>query len=79
MEDTIIKILKKKIDEIKSKNNEIQQITDNLSNLDSISFSSGIITGRLYNSFHYQHRRILNRNPTNEEFKEFIEFLKNNL
>ena len=39
-------------------------------------FGHGIIIGRLYNSFHYQSRRILKRNPTEQELSEFIELLK---
>ena len=39
-------------------------------------FGHGIIIGRLYNSFHYQSRRILKRNPTEQEFSEFIQLLK---
>ena len=35
--------------------------------------------GRLSNSFYYQHRRILKRNPTDMEFNEFLEFLKKKL
>jgi hypothetical protein len=79
MHEEILKILQKKINEIKSKNNEIEQIIDGFSNLHSISLSSGIIIGRLYNSFHYQHRRILKRNPNDIEFIEFIEFIKKEL
>jgi hypothetical protein len=32
--------------------------------------------GRIYNSFFYQSKRILNREPTKEEFEEFLELLK---
>ena len=39
----------------------------------------GIVIGRLFNSFYYQHRRILKRSPNETEFNEFIEFLKNQL
>lgn len=39
------------------------------------TFQYGIIVGRLYNSFFYQCRRILGRNPTEEEFAEFLEIL----
>jgi len=79
MDERIINILKKKIDETKSGNAEIQKIIKSSSNLDKKSFSSGIIVGRLLNSFYYQHRRILKRDPTNDEFKEFIIFLKNSI
>ena len=79
MDEQIIKILLKKISEIKTENNQTKQIIDEFSNLDSTSFSSGIIIGRLFNSFYYQHRRVLKRNPTDNEFNEFIEFLKKEL
>ena len=79
MDEQIIKILVKKISEIKTENDQTKRIIDEFSNLDSISFSSGIMIGRLLNSFHYQHRRILKRNPTDNEFNEFLEFLKKKL
>jgi hypothetical protein len=41
----------------------------------STDFKYGIIIGRLYNSFYYQSRRILKRDPTKEEFLEFLEIL----
>ena len=51
MDEQIIKILIKKISEIKTENNKTKQIIDEFSNLDSPSFSSGIMIGRLFNSF----------------------------
>ena len=79
MDEQIIKILEKKIGEIKNEDNKTNQIIDQFSNFDSISFSSGMMIGRLFNSFYYQHRRILKRSPTDMEFNEFLEFLKNKL
>jgi|TARA_B100000745_G_scaffold79398_1_gene48783 5-methylthioribose kinase len=79
MDEQIIKILEKKIGEIKNEDNKTNQIIDQFSNFDSISFSSGMMIGRLFNSFYYQHRRILKRSPTDVEFNEFLEFLKNKL
>ena len=76
MDEKIIKILEKKISETKTENNKTKEIVDKFSNFDSISFSSGIIIGRLFNSFYYQHRRVLKRDPTDIEFTEFLEFLK---
>ena len=76
MDEKIIKILEKKISETKTENNKTKEIVDKFSNFDSISFSSGIIIGRLLNSFYYQHRRVLKRDPTDTEFTEFLEFLK---
>ena len=58
MDERIIKILEKKISETKTENNKTKEIVDKFSNFDSISFSSGIIIGRLLNSFYYQYGRI---------------------
>jgi hypothetical protein len=44
---------------------------------DSKSFALGIVVGRIYNTFYYQSKRILNRDPTPQEFEEFLEFVKN--
>ena len=79
MDEQIIKILEKKIGEIKNEDNKTNQIIDQFSNFDSISFSSGMMIGRLFNSFYYQHRRILKRSPNDMEFDEFLEFIKNKL
>ena len=79
MDEQIIKVLEKKIEELKNEDKRINQTIDEFPNFDSISFSSGIIIGRLLNSFYYQHRRILKRNPTDMEFNEFVEFLKKKL
>ena len=79
MDEQIIKVLEKKIEEIKNDDERIKQIINEFSNFDSISFSSGMIIGRLFNSFYYQHRRILKRSPTDVEFSELLEFLKKRL
>jgi hypothetical protein len=34
--------------------------------------------GRIYNSFHYQTRRILRRDATEQEFSEFLKLLSDN-
>jgi|TARA_B110000014_G_scaffold106725_1_gene73234 5-methylthioribose kinase len=79
MDEEILNVLQKKIDEIKNEDKKIKQIMNEFSNFDSISFSSGIMIGRLFNSFYYQHRRLLKRSPTDIEFNEFIKFLKSKL
>jgi len=66
MNDKIRGIISDKLDEIFAKNDEITKITSSLNSLDSKSLSYGILIGRLYNSFYYQHRRILGRNPDNK-------------
>jgi hypothetical protein len=37
----------------------------------------GVVVGRIYNTFYYQSKRILKRDPTRQEFEEFLEFVKN--
>lgn len=69
--------IKQKIHQTISNKEEIQQIIKLLSNIDtSKSFALGIVVGRLYNAFYYQTKRILNREPTESEFAEFLEFVK---
>jgi hypothetical protein len=70
--------IQEKIQETISNKSEIKQLRQYLSNVDdSKSFVLGIIVGRLYNAFYYQTKRILDREPTKEEFNEFVEYLKN--
>lgn len=70
--------IEEKIQETLSNKSEIKQLLQYLSNVDdSKSFFLGIIVGRLYNAFYYQTKRILGREPTKEEFNEFVEYLKN--
>ncbi|MDH2907549.1 MAG: hypothetical protein PXX83_05580 [Candidatus Nitrosotalea sp.] len=69
--------LNQKISEVADKSDEILKIVKSLNalNANSGSFGYGIVIGRLYNSFYYQCRRILKRNPTSDEFEEFLEIL----
>ena len=78
MDEKLKEIIEKKINETFSSKDEISQIIKSLDELSSNkdSFSYGIVIGRLYNSFYYQCRRVLKRNPTNQEFSEFVELLK---
>ena len=78
MDEKILKIMHDKLDEIFVKNEEITKIISSIDSLDSKSLRYGILIGRLYNSFYYQHRRIFSRNPTTDEFLEFLEFVKSN-
>jgi len=67
-----------KIEEALANIHEVHQITKSLDSLAASSnqFKYGIIVGRLYNSFHYQSRRILKRDPTPDEFAEFVQMLR---
>lgn len=78
MVDTILKNkMEEKIQEILSNKDEIKKLLQGLSSIDdSKSFVLGIIVGRLYNSFYYQTKRILDREPTSHEFNEFVEYIE---
>jgi len=78
VDEKLQEIIEKKINETFSSTDEISQIIKSLEVLSTNkeSFAYGIVIGRLYNSFYYQCRRVLKRNPTNLELAEFIELLK---
>jgi hypothetical protein len=77
MDEILKNKIEEKIQETISNKNEIKQIISSLSSVDnSKSFVLGIIVGRVYNAFYYQSKRILNREPTEKEFQEFVEFVK---
>ena len=77
MDEILKNKIEEKIQETISNKNEIKQIISSLSSIDnSKSFVLGIIVGRVYNAFYYQSKRILNREPTEKEFQEFVEFVK---
>ena len=78
MDEKLSEIINQKIREVFENTDEIQTIIESLKELssDQHSFAYGIVVGRLYNSFHYQCRRILKHDPTKEEFTEFVDMLK---
>jgi len=78
MDETLFKKIEQKIQDSISNKDEIKQLIELLSNIDdSKSFALGIVVGRIYNTFYYQSKRILDREPTKQEFEEFLEFVKN--
>ena len=77
MNGVILERLEQKIQETVSNRDEILQLARSLSEADySRSFVLGIAMGRLYNAFYYQSRRVLGREPTKEEFEEFLAFVR---
>ena len=77
MDKIILRKIEQKIQDTISNDDDIQKLIELLSSVDdSKSFRLGIVVGRIYNSFYYQSKRILNREPSKEEFKEFLEFIK---
>ena len=78
MDEILLKKIEQKIQDTISNKDEVKQLIQLLSNIDnSKSFALGIVVGRIYNAFYYQSKRILNREPTKQEFEEFLEFVNN--
>jgi hypothetical protein len=78
MDARVKKAVLAKIEEAISGIGEVAQIQHSLGHIAVGSpddFAFGIVIGRIYNSFHYQTRRILGRNATEEEFTEFLDIL----
>ena len=77
MDEKIQKVLEEKIHESMNGINEITTLVNSLEQTKNPNvLGQGIIIGRLYNSFYYQSRRILKRDPTEQEFSDFIELVK---
>ena len=79
MDERILKIIDEKINSSISNGSleEVKAITNSLRFVNSKEeFALGLVIGRVYNSFYYQTRRLLNRNPSKEEFDEFIAILE---
>jgi len=77
MNKIILMKIEQKIQDTISNKDDVRQLIQLFSDIDnSKSFVLGIVVGRIYNAFYYQSKRILNREPTKEEFNEFLEFIK---
>jgi hypothetical protein len=78
MDARVRKAVLEKIDETVSNVDEVVKIQHSLGHIPVGSqddFAFGIAIGRIYNSFHYQTRRALKRNATDDEFAEFLGIL----
>ena len=78
MDARVKKAVLGKIDETVSNIDEISKIMQSFAHIpvgNQEDFAFGIAIGRIYNSFHYQTRRALKRNATQEEFAEFLRIL----
>ena len=77
MDEKLFKKIEQKIQDSISNKDDLKQLVESLSTVDdSKSFVLGVVVGRIYNTFYYQSKRILNREPTKQEFDEFLEFVK---
>ena len=80
MDEKIQKVLEEKIHESLGRTDIISLLVKSFTFESELTqesvFKRGLIIGRLYNSFYYQTRRILKRDPTEQEFTEFIQLLE---
>ncbi len=78
MDEKIKFVIEKKISETLEDSDTISKLNNSFENLSKSKrdFCNGIIIGRLYNSFYYQTRRILHRNPSDQEFSEFLTMIQ---
>jgi len=78
MDEILLKKIEQKIQDSISNKDDIKELIKLLSTIDdSKSFTLGIVVGRLYNTFFYQSKRILKRDPTKQEFEDFLKFIEN--
>ena len=78
MDEVLLKKIEQKIHDSISNKDDIKELIKLLSTNDgSKSYALGIVVGRLYNTFFYQSKRILKREPTKQEFEDFLKFIEN--
>jgi len=78
MDEVLLEKIEQKIHDSISNQDDVKELIRSLSTVDnSQSFALGIIVGRLYNTFFYQSKRILKREPTKQEFEDFLKFIVN--
>ena len=78
MDEILLKKIEQKIQDSISNKDDIKELIKLLSTIDdSKSFALGLVVGRLYYTFFYQTKRILKRDPTKQEFEDFLKFIEN--
>lgn len=78
MDTELKRRLDEKVLEVIRSGPDLQWIASGMSQEGSAQFALGMAAGRLYNSFYYQCRRIMRRDPTREEFDAFLDTLRLN-
>lgn len=68
--------MSQKVQEIVNQVPQMRQLAESLGYDPTDEFVRGMTTGRLYNSFVYQSRRLQKRNPTEDEMTEFSKLIK---
>ena len=77
MDEILLKKIEQKVQDTISNKDDVKHLIQSLSSVDdSQSFVLGIVVGRIYNAFYYHTKRMFDREPTADEFQEFLEFVK---
>lgn len=81
MDAAVRDALERKMGEVRAASGRVDELARRLGGggRDAGAFARGAAAGRLYNSFHYQCRRILKRDPTDAEFDEFVDVVRDGL
>ncbi|HKU50665.1 MAG TPA: hypothetical protein VJP79_11990 [Nitrososphaera sp.] len=82
MDSQVRRAVLEKIEGVISDSSDVKEIVERLQSVPvthKADFALGIALGRIYNSFHYQTRRTLKRNATEDEFGEFQEMVQKNV
>ncbi|RNJ76583.1 MAG: hypothetical protein EB830_03755 [Nitrosopumilus sp. H13] len=77
MDERLLKVLEQKVQDAASQSGQVKRLAGLLAEGQE-SFVFGVLVGRIYNSFYYQSKRILGREPTDAEFEEFLDFVRKN-
>ncbi|RNJ80266.1 MAG: hypothetical protein EB829_00510 [Nitrosopumilus sp. H8] len=77
MDERLLKVLEQKVQDATSQSGQVGRLAGLLADGQE-SFVFGVLVGRIYNSFYYQSKRILGREPTDAEFEEFLDFIRKN-
>lgn len=75
MDSELGRKMAEKVQDTVDRGAEIRAMAYRLSPDATEDFVAGVIAGRLYNSFHYQCRRIKKRNPEPDEVEEFLDMM----
>ncbi|MDA7940683.1 MAG: hypothetical protein MPJ06_02615 [Nitrosopumilus sp.] len=74
MDAQVRRVLEEKIRDAESRRGDAERLAASLAG-GSPEFARGVIAGGVYNSFRYQTRRLLGREPTSSEFEELLSMM----
>lgn len=75
MDDRVLAKITERLAGSGAHDDAVLRLSESFPGRDPESVKTGIIAGRSYSTFYYQTRRLLHRDPTPEEFDEFVGIL----